>query len=261
MSHVSEMVLKCYAKLHGFEKEGVDCIEALDWLTSSNLYAAIISSFSELQDVLSRPDSNSWVSGHSLISPARNSFAKLMDNLSMLMETVQGKPCECRAYLEKDSLIQRLASGLHRANAQALEAGLYDRLPSTRITAILQQEISEFSRRLHRAEEESCSLHLQLEEFKLTSNEMQKDAEKAHRLQEQLNELQHSLSDATVELRRRDQALNDQKKLLKDMEQDRQQLWEALQEAEGALQQAAKDNELIINRMKAVNATLNAVRI
>ncbi|NXB44489.1 CC171 protein, partial [Leucopsar rothschildi] len=36
-----------------FEEEGVDSIEALDWLTSSNLYTAIISSFSELQDVLS----------------------------------------------------------------------------------------------------------------------------------------------------------------------------------------------------------------
>ncbi|NXP00584.1 CC171 protein, partial [Certhia brachydactyla] len=37
----------------GFEEEGVDCIEALDWLTSSNLYTAIISSMSELQGVLS----------------------------------------------------------------------------------------------------------------------------------------------------------------------------------------------------------------
>ncbi|NWT76620.1 CC171 protein, partial [Prunella himalayana] len=36
-----------------FEEEGVDCIEALDWLTSSNLCAAIISSISELEDVLS----------------------------------------------------------------------------------------------------------------------------------------------------------------------------------------------------------------
>ncbi|NXO45520.1 CC171 protein, partial [Locustella ochotensis] len=36
-----------------FEEEGVDCIEALDWITSSNLYTATISSISELQDVLS----------------------------------------------------------------------------------------------------------------------------------------------------------------------------------------------------------------
>ncbi|NXO15448.1 CC171 protein, partial [Oriolus oriolus] len=35
-----------------FEEEGADCIEALDWFTSTNLYTAIISSVSELQDVL-----------------------------------------------------------------------------------------------------------------------------------------------------------------------------------------------------------------
>ncbi|NXE93829.1 CC171 protein, partial [Menura novaehollandiae] len=35
-----------------FEEEGGDCVEALDWLTSSNLHTAIISSISDLQDVL-----------------------------------------------------------------------------------------------------------------------------------------------------------------------------------------------------------------
>ncbi|NWR24770.1 CC171 protein, partial [Emberiza fucata] len=108
----------------GFGEGGVDCIEALHWLTSSNLYTAIISSISELQDVLSNQDAESWLSGHSLISAARNCFAKLMDNLSVLMETFQRNPCGYRAYLERDSLIQRLAHGLHRVNAQALEAGL-----------------------------------------------------------------------------------------------------------------------------------------
>ncbi|NXI08384.1 CC171 protein, partial [Irena cyanogastra] len=34
-------------------QEGVDCIEALDWLTSSNLYTAIISSISDLEAALS----------------------------------------------------------------------------------------------------------------------------------------------------------------------------------------------------------------
>ncbi|NWV11050.1 CC171 protein, partial [Ptilonorhynchus violaceus] len=35
-----------------FEEDRVDCVEALDWLTSSNLHSAIISSVSELQEVL-----------------------------------------------------------------------------------------------------------------------------------------------------------------------------------------------------------------
>ncbi|NWR45990.1 CC171 protein, partial [Regulus satrapa] len=56
--------------------------------------------------------------------------------------------------------------------------------------AILQQELFELSRRLHTAEVESHSLYLQLAEFKWTFKEMQKDAEKAHSLQEELNALQ-----------------------------------------------------------------------
>ncbi|KAM4752990.1 coiled-coil domain-containing protein 171-like isoform 1-T1 [Cyanocitta cristata] len=190
-----------------FEEEGVDCIEALDWLTSSNLYTAIISSVSELQDVLNKPDPKFWHSGDSLISAARKSFAKLMDNLSILMEAAQVNACRCTAYLERDSLLQRLACGLHRVNAQALEAGLYDRLPTTRNVAILQQEVFEFSQRLRTVEVECHSVHLQLAEFKWTFSEMQEDADKAHKLQEQLNALQHgSIFDLETLLLKRDSA-------------------------------------------------------
>ncbi|NXN02477.1 CC171 protein, partial [Sylvia borin] len=194
--------------------------------------------------------------------------------------------------------------------------------------AILQQEVFKLSQRLHMTEVECRSLQLQLAEFKWTFNEMQKDAEKARMLQQQLNALQHvnttyfsfqkiitqdnineeldnalqrerearlllqeyerrlqdlnsrlelhsvadaprsqdsnvapmSLSNAMEELRRRDEDLDHQRRLLKDMEQDQQWLRVNLQEAEHALQQAAKDKELIINHMKAVDATLNAVR-
>ncbi|XP_066425906.1 coiled-coil domain-containing protein 171-like [Molothrus aeneus] len=275
-----------------FGEEGVDCIEAVNWLSSSNLYTAIVSSISELEGVLSNQDSELWLSSNSLIGTARNCFAKLMDNLSVLMETVQGNARGCRAYLERDSLIERLARGLQRVNAQALEAGFHDRLPSTRNIATLQQEIFEFSRRLHAAEVESRSLHLQLAECRWAFNEMQKDAEKARRLQTQLSEAQQvqqqgiqelsnrlelhsctnkdrsqvsnvplmSLSNATEELRRRDQVLDHQNRLLKDTEQDQQRLQETLQEAERAIQQGAIDEELIINHIKAAEATLNEVR-
>lgn len=89
--------------------------------------------------LLSLKDPKFWHSGDSLISAARKSFAKLMDNLSILMEAAQVNACRCTAYLERDSLLQRLACGLHRVNAQALEAGLYDRLPTTvsRFTVLL----------------------------------------------------------------------------------------------------------------------------
>nr|XP_054509348.1 coiled-coil domain-containing protein 171-like [Agelaius phoeniceus] len=182
-----------------FGEEGVDCIEAVNWLSSSNLYTAIISSISELEGVLSNQDSELWLSSNSLIGTARNCFAKLMDNLSVLMETVQGNARGCRAYLERDSLIERLARGLQRVNAQALEAGFHDRLPSTRNIATLQQEIFEFSRRLHAAEVESRSLHLQVAECRGAFNEMQKDAEKARRLQTQLSEAQQKINQDNVQ--------------------------------------------------------------
>ncbi|RLV62859.1 hypothetical protein DV515_00018871, partial [Chloebia gouldiae] len=181
--------------------------------------------------------------------------------------------------------------------------------------AILQQEILEFSQRLNAAEVESRSLHLQLAECRWAFSGMRKDAEKAHRLQEQLNELQHKISqdniheeldnalqreqevrlllqeyrrrlqelsnklescslidtdrnqvsnvslmrfsNGTEELRSRDQVLDHQKRLLKDTEQDQQRLRETLKEAEPELKLGVKDKELIINHMKAVEATLN----
>ncbi|XP_032532294.1 coiled-coil domain-containing protein 171-like isoform X3 [Chiroxiphia lanceolata] len=174
-------------------RDGADCLEALGWLTSSNLHSAIISSLSELQDVLSKPDPNFWLSGNSLINAARSSFSKLMDKLCLMLGTVPLNYPRCITYLEKDSLIQRLACGLLRINNQALEAGLHERLPSVRNVTSLQQLVFEYTRRLHMAETKCRSLGLQLEEFKWSFSEMKKDAEKARSLQEQLNTLQHRM--------------------------------------------------------------------
>ncbi|NXY13574.1 CC171 protein, partial [Atrichornis clamosus] len=184
----------------------------------------------------------------------------------------------------------------------------------------LQQQVFEFSRKLHTAEVECQSLHLQLADFRWSFDELKKEAEKAQSLQEQLNALQHRMttqgniqeelsnalqrerearlllheqeqrlqelnrrlelpssvdtdksqnmneslrrtSEAPEELRRRDRVLNQQKRLLKHMEEDRCRLQENIQEAERALQVAAKEKELLINHMKAVEATLHEVRI
>ncbi|CAN8220636.1 unnamed protein product [Coccothraustes coccothraustes] len=182
-----------------FEEEGVDCIEAVNWWTSTSLYNAIIGSTSELEGVLSNQDSELWLSSNSLIGTSRNCFAKLTDSLSILLETVQENSRGCRVYLEKDSLIERLARGLRRLNTQALEAGLYGRLPSTRNIATLQQEIFEFSRRLHAAEVESRSLFLQLAECRRAFNQMRKDAEKTNRLQTQLSEVQQKINKGNIQ--------------------------------------------------------------
>uniref|UniRef100_A0A8C9KSY4 Coiled-coil domain containing 171 n=1 Tax=Serinus canaria TaxID=9135 RepID=A0A8C9KSY4_SERCA len=300
--------------------EDLDCVEALSWFASSNLLAAIISSVTELQDVVNKPGTKSWLSGKLLLSAARNSFSKLMDKLNVIMETVPFDHCKYITYLEKDSLVQNLAHGLNKINTQALEAGLCDRVSTMKNIESLQKQIFEFTQRLHAAEVERLSLRLQLAEFKSNFSEIKKEADKAQRLQEQLNmqklitherfesvceelnnalhrehqaqlllneqaqqlqelnnklELQSSeeadrtqvlsdsvksLSEATMELRRRDRFLRQQNRLLTQLEQDKRRLSESIRDAESALCTAAKDRELIISHMKAVEDTLHKVR-
>ncbi|XP_025929360.1 coiled-coil domain-containing protein 171 isoform X2 [Apteryx rowi] len=174
------------------KKEQIHCVEALSWFSSSDLLAAIISSVAELQDVVSKTDPNSWLSGHLLVSAARNSFSKLMEKLNVIMETVPLDSSRSFTFVEKDSLVQRLARGLHKINAQALKAGLCDRLPIMKSIASLQKQIFEFTQRLHTAEVERRSLRLELAEFKRNLNEIKKEADKAQSLQEQLNMFKQS---------------------------------------------------------------------
>ncbi|XP_050842464.1 coiled-coil domain-containing protein 171 isoform X4 [Serinus canaria] len=311
---------KAKRNLLSCEEEDLDCVEALSWFASSNLLAAIISSVTELQDVVNKPGTKSWLSGKLLLSAARNSFSKLMDKLNVIMETVPFDHCKYITYLEKDSLVQNLAHGLNKINTQALEAGLCDRVSTMKNIESLQKQIFEFTQRLHAAEVERLSLRLQLAEFKSNFSEIKKEADKAQRLQEQLNmqklitherfesvceelnnalhrehqaqlllneqaqqlqelnnklELQSSeeadrtqvlsdsvksLSEATMELRRRDRFLRQQNRLLTQLEQDKRRLSESIRDAESALCTAAKDRELIISHMKAVEDTLHKVR-
>uniref|UniRef100_A0A8D0GSF4 Coiled-coil domain-containing protein 171 n=1 Tax=Sphenodon punctatus TaxID=8508 RepID=A0A8D0GSF4_SPHPU len=176
------------------QKEQIHCLQALSWFTSSDLLAAIITSMAELQEVLSKTDPSSWLCGHLIVTAARNSFSKLMDKLSSIMEVVGVDSSRSITYIEKDSLVQRLARGLHKINAQALKAGISDRVPVTKSIASLQKKIFEFTQRLHTAEVERRSLRLELTEFKRNLNEMKKEADKAQSLQEQLNAFKQSVS-------------------------------------------------------------------
>uniref|UniRef100_A0A8C3QUW6 Coiled-coil domain containing 171 n=1 Tax=Cyanoderma ruficeps TaxID=181631 RepID=A0A8C3QUW6_9PASS len=174
-------------------KEELECVEALSWFASSNLLAAIISSVTELQDVVNKPGTKSWLSGRLLVSAARNSFSKLMEKLNVIMEAVPLDHSKYSTCLEKDSLVQSLAHGLNKINTQALEAGLCDRVSSMKNIESLQKQIFEFTQRLHTAEVERRSLRLQLTEFKSNFSEMKKEADKAQSLQEQLNMLKEKL--------------------------------------------------------------------
>ncbi|KFV55393.1 Coiled-coil domain-containing protein 171, partial [Tyto alba] len=178
--------------LSSHKEEQNHCVEALSWFTSSNLLTAIMSSVTELQAVVNRTDVKPWLSGHLLVSAARNSFSKLMDKLNVIMETAPRDSSKNISCLENDSLVQRLAHGLHKINTQALEAGLCDKLPIMKSIASLQKQIFEFIQRLHTAEVERRSLRLKLAEFKWNFSEMKKEVDKAQSLQEQLNMFKRS---------------------------------------------------------------------
>ncbi|XP_061486307.1 coiled-coil domain-containing protein 171 isoform X3 [Rhineura floridana] len=167
------------------QKEQIRSLQALSWFTSPSLLAAILSSVVELQEVVSK-------TGHLLTSAARNSFSKLMDKLCIMMEVATTDSSRSITYIEKDSLVQRLARGLHKINAQALKEGINDRAPAMKSIASLQKQIFEFTQRLHSAEVERRSLRLELTEFKRNLNEMKKEADKAQSLQEQLNTFKQS---------------------------------------------------------------------
>eukprot|EP00076_Gallus_gallus_P035050 XP_025000588.1 coiled-coil domain-containing protein 171 isoform X3 [Gallus gallus] len=182
----SSLLAAC-ALLAGYNKEGIRCVEALNWFTSPDLLTAVISSVTELQDVISKTDPKSCLSGRLLVSAARNSFSKLMDKLNVIMESVPLDSSRSVTYVEKNSLIQRLAHGLHRINARALEAGSCDRRPIMKSIASLQKQIAEFTQRLHTVEVERCSLRRELAEFKLNFSKMKQEADKAQSLKEQLS--------------------------------------------------------------------------
>ncbi|KAM9642085.1 coiled-coil domain-containing protein 171 isoform 3-T4 [Trichechus inunguis] len=173
------------------QKEQLRSLQALSWFTSSDLLAAIISSMVELQEVISKTDPNSRICGHLLIGAAKNSFAKLMDKISLAMESI---PLHSRSitYIEKDSLVQRLARGLHKVNTLALKYGLRSHVPIMKSTTSLQKQIFGFTQRLHAAEVERRSLRLEVTEFKRNVGEMKKELDKAQSLQMQLNEFKQS---------------------------------------------------------------------
>uniref|UniRef100_A0A8C6QNZ9 Coiled-coil domain containing 171 n=1 Tax=Nannospalax galili TaxID=1026970 RepID=A0A8C6QNZ9_NANGA len=174
------------------QREQQRCLQALSWLTSSDLLAAIISSMTELQEVISKTDPNSRICGHLLIGAAKNSFAKLMDKISLAMDSIPLRSSRSITYVEKDSLVQRLARGLHKVNTLALKYGLCGHMPIMKSTASLQKQIFGFTQRLHAAEVERRSLRLEVTEFKRIVNEMKKELDKAQNLQVQLNEFKHS---------------------------------------------------------------------
>lgn len=52
-----------------------------------------------------------------------------MDKISLAMESIPLHSSKSITYVEKDSLVQRLARGLHKVNTLALKYGLHGHVP------------------------------------------------------------------------------------------------------------------------------------
>ncbi|KAJ7406277.1 coiled-coil domain-containing protein 171 [Willisornis vidua] len=118
----------------------------------------------------------------------------------------------------------------------------------------------ELNNALHREHQAQLLLNEQAQQLQELHNKLELHSSEEADKTQMLSESVKSLSEATMELRRRDRFLRQQNRLLTQLEQDKRRLSESICDAESALCTAAKDKELIISHMKAVEATLHKVR-
>ncbi|XP_071436478.1 coiled-coil domain-containing protein 171 isoform X2 [Pithys albifrons albifrons] len=118
----------------------------------------------------------------------------------------------------------------------------------------------ELNNALHREHQAQLLLNEQAQQLQELHNKLELHSSEEADKTQMLSESVKSLSEATMELRRRDRFLRQQNRLLTQLEQDKCRLSESICDAESALCTAAKDKELIISHMKAVEATLHKVR-
>ncbi|KAG8455058.1 hypothetical protein GDO86_001324, partial [Hymenochirus boettgeri] len=88
--------------------------EVLNWFTSSDLLAAVVSSMTELLGVLNKTDLESQSQSSVIQNAAKKSFSKLMKKLSNVMENETFYFKRTVSYADPDSLLCRLAVGFQR---------------------------------------------------------------------------------------------------------------------------------------------------
>ncbi|XP_027718838.1 coiled-coil domain-containing protein 171 isoform X5 [Vombatus ursinus] len=242
--------------------EQMRCLQAVSWLTSSELLAAVISSMAELQEVVCKTDPNSVLCGHLLISAARNSFAKLMDKISLAMENVTLGSSRSFTYMEKDSLVQRLARGLHKVNTEALKYGLSGPVPIMKLITRerFESACEELNNAFLREQQAQRLLNEQAQQLQELNYRLELCSSEEAGKNQTLGEAAKSLSEAKMELRRKDQSLRQLNRHLTQLEQDKRRLEESIHDAESALRMAAKDKEFVANHMRSVESALHKVR-
>ncbi|XP_075066976.1 coiled-coil domain-containing protein 171 isoform X2 [Mixophyes fleayi] len=167
------------------------CQEALKWLTSADLLSAVISAMSELLAFINQKDTHSG-SPEQIIDAARNCFSKLMNKMYVEMETRTADLDRCSIVVYPDSLVHRLARGLHKINSQTSSMGLNSTTSIKKCLAALKKQILAFTQRLHRAEVERRSLRLELSDIKKKNSKLIRSTDNPESLKEQIQQSQQS---------------------------------------------------------------------
>ncbi|XP_023614675.1 LOW QUALITY PROTEIN: coiled-coil domain-containing protein 171 [Myotis lucifugus] len=257
------------------QKEQLRCLQALSWLTSSDLLAAIIASMAELQEVISKTDPNSRICGHLLIGAAKNSFAKLMDKISLkstasLQKQIFGFTQRLHtAEVERRSLRLEVTEFKRNVNemkkeldkAQGLQMQLNEFKHSKLIThEKFESACEELNNALFREQQAQMLLNEQAQQLQELNYRLELHSSEEADKNQTLGEAVKSLSEAKMELRRKDQSLRQLNRHLTQLEQDKRRLEENIHDAESALRMAAKDKDCVASHMRTVENMLHKVR-
>ncbi|XP_063770260.1 coiled-coil domain-containing protein 171 isoform X2 [Pseudophryne corroboree] len=146
-------------RISGPEDKQMHCKEAWKWLTNTDLLSAVVSAMSELTALLNKKDSISG-SPEQIIDAAKNCFSRLMNKLDEHIETTDSS-----IVIYPDSLLHKLACGLHRINFQKSHLDLKSTTPIMKCLSALKKQVLAFTQRLHTAELERRSLRQELSDI------------------------------------------------------------------------------------------------
>ncbi|ELV09575.1 hypothetical protein TREES_T100021335 [Tupaia chinensis] len=221
---------------------GQSCASLFTWMESFREGIGMLVCTGEPKDKHKFPNPNSRICGHLLIGAAKNSFAKLMDKISLAMESLPLQSSRSITYVEKDSLVQRLARGLHKVNTLALKYGSCGHVPILKLITHekFESACEELNNALLREQQAQMLLNEQAQQLQELNYRLELHSSEEADKNQTLGEAVKSLSEAKMELRRKDQSLRQLNRHLTQLEQDKRRLEENIHDAESALRMAAK---------------------
>nr|XP_006208361.1 coiled-coil domain-containing protein 171 [Vicugna pacos] len=233
------------------QKEQLRCLQALSWLTSSDLHAAIISSMAELQEAISKTGS------------LEKSTTSLQKQIFAFTQRLHAAEVERRSLRLEVTEFRRNVNEMKKEldKAQGLQMQLNEFKQSKLIThEKFESACEELNNALLREQQAQMLLNEQAQQLQELNYRLELHSTEEADKNQTLGEAVKSLSEAKMELRRKDQSLRQLNRHLTQLEQDKRRLEENIHDAESALRMAAKDKECVANHMRTIENMLHKVR-